>query len=600
MNSMPITLQQKIVCLENRRQWIPLAGPEAEELMVLTWPADIVPIGRPVRKDQGWLVEVEAHDRRLAYAPVRVRASQHGQRVECDIPSRIFADKELFLCFATTSNFHWGHDPSMVGELEAAGSKEGWPDAYGDPLRFHGHAYPSSRYFAEGVHAQGFPMTWMIDGDVARAGATEITRFHQQHGDDVALLPSSYFFGNPVNYNTEKTLDETIAVLDATRTAVQRAFAAQGWPLQASILGVDSWVGAAGTHWIQAAAKAGMRGVFGICFDHETCDTSTYHEGAPWECYRMQSGNFRYPSDNPADLWAFPWTLRDMCNSFLHYPQASVWFSTDPDDIKGCQIMENQPDYWNLLVDNHLKSLAHSDFGCLVIHNEDHDAHRVWSQNYIRNFLEKLPRDTVVPATFHEVQLWLDLRYADGSHPKLLIEADDPLRCHDAVHAFLSTNQWSKERWNPGSDWKTKDGRNPTVVCAYDLEARWFAVEGEPVPRQYIAYTKPVAFAETGTSPKERIPVLSDWQEAIAADGNSLTVTFRANIAFLRLPLLWWNRPELQAERKTRTASIVVGDIHAGENRITVRIVGAPLAATAVAPNVGVPLAATAVEKHNA
>ena len=125
----------------------------------------------------------------------------------------------------------------------------------------------------------------------------------------------AYFSANPVNYNTGKTLDETVAVPAATQTTVQRAFAAHGWPLLTSILGVDAWVGSPGTHWIQAAAHVGLRGVFGICFDHETCDTSAYHEGAPWECYRMQPDNFRYPSSNPTDLWAFPWTMRDLCNS---------------------------------------------------------------------------------------------------------------------------------------------------------------------------------------------------------------------------------------------------------------------------------------------
>ena len=57
----------------------------------------------------------------------------------------------------------------------------------------------------------------------------------------------------------------------------------------------------------------------------------------------------------------------------------------------------------------------------------------------------------------------------------------------------------------------------------------------------------------------------------VSADGKTLTVSFRSDAAFPQLPLLWWNRPEIQAQRKTRTASIIVADISIGEDRIAIQ-----------------------------
>lgn len=560
-----VRVEQKIVALDNREQVVPLAGADADAVRVELAPADLA-FGMPVRGARGWEAPVRAGTRRLAHAPVRLALTAGGVTHTVDIPSRIFGDREGFLCMATTSNFHWGHHPGRVAEMEALG--KGWPDLMRDPLIDHGHAYPSARYFAEGVHACGLPMTWILDGMVAEAGAAEIARWHQTHGDDVGLLPPSFFFKNPINYNTERTPEETLAVLDATRERVQRAFAGAGWLMAPAFAGVDQWVGSLGTHWLQSAAAIGLRGVWGICHDHVTCDGSVHHEGAPWEPYRMRPDNFRYPSTDANHLWAFPWTARDLCNSFLHYPGASVWFSTDPDDITGISITPNQHDYWDRMLRDHVASLAHSDFFCFVMHNEDHDAHRERSRNYIMGFLKRLPRE-VVPATLHEVLLWLELRYPDGTHPTQLVEARDPLTCHDAIDAFLRGSPYTRDAWKPEAYWKTCGGHNPTVICAYDAASRWYAVEGERLPRQFIDYTAPSAFRETGESPKAALPTLTDWTET--EDGPNLRVTFHADRAFPRLPLIWWDRPELRGDRATSRTRIVVADVRAGANIIHVR-----------------------------
>ncbi|MNN85551.1 hypothetical protein D3C81_2028550 [compost metagenome] len=98
------------------------------------------------------------------------------------------------------------------------------------------------------------------------------------------------------------------------------------------------------------------------------------------------------------------------------------------------------------------------------------------------------------------------------------------------------------------------------------------AWEGEQVPNQYIDYAAPGDFAETGTSPKKPVPVLTDWQETweTTPEGKVLTVSFTADRDFARLPLIWWDRPELDGDAKTERTVIRYVDVVKGRNGCTV------------------------------
>ncbi len=542
------SLRQKLIVVSDSLQTVTLAGPDVEALEVLSMPADLALEGSPTLTADGWQLKVRSGARRLKYEAVTIRLRVGGDWMEQKVPSRIFGSKELFLCITTTSNFHWGHSPQRVGEMEERGGA--WWDLMGDPLLYHGHAYASSRYMAEGAHKYGLPVTWLIDGNVAKAGASEISQWHFQHGDDVGILPPSYFFKNAINYNTDRPVEDAQAVWNNTRREIQQAMSAQQWFMQPGIGAVDQWVGSLGSRWIEAGRRAGLRGFWGICHDHETCDGSLYHEGAPWEPYRMSAGNFRYPTLDEPGPWAFPWTSRDHCNSFLEYPGASCVYSTDPDDIAGVGILANQPDYFDRILSNHLGSLDQSDFGCLVIHNEDHDAHRVASENFLEQFYARIPK-TIVPATLEEVAQWLELRFPLGTHPSQLLESHDPLTCHDIVSDKRVNNPHGA--WKIPAHWKSVNGHNPTVLSYYGADARWAAIEGERVPRQYIDYRAKKAFNETGTSPKETMPVLSNWKQS---DGQ---ITFTADRVFRQLPLVFWDGPR---------SRVVLTDIVVGQNTL--------------------------------
>jgi len=285
----------------------------------------------------------------------------------------------------------------------------------------------------------------------------------------------------------------------------------------------------------------------------------------------MRAGNFRYPSLKGDDLWSFNWTTRDLVNSFLEYPGASVRYSTDPDDITGCGILQNQPDYWIRILNGLLENTGSCDFSCMLIHNEDHDAHRRASEEYLEHFYSKLPRQ-VLPATLEEVLQWLQIRFPAGTHPRQLLELHDPITCHDHVAKAIGQNPYSN--WKPPRHWKKNRGHNPSVLCYYGPEARWAAVQGSRLPFQYIDYKAPARFQETGTSPKPILPRIKNWMEKIEKNNGKLflRVEFEADRSFPSLPLIWWKNPGISTPLQTKNTRILPFKIKRGHNILRIKL----------------------------
>lgn len=558
MNKLP----QKLIFLAGETRTVKLSI-EAAHVAVISCPDNLVLVRPPAPVSDGWNLEFRATERRAnEYGRIEVRVTASNGEFTAQILSRVLGRKEFFFCVVTTCNTHWGFDPSRVCLCDVDGVED-FSACSGDPLVFHGHAFSSSRYMATAAHQFNLPMTWLIDHTVAKDHGKELKRFHDQFGDDAGVLPSSYFFDNPVNYNLDRSLEDAVGVLQGTIAGIQRELGDSGWVPDIKVGGIDQWVGGLGNRWIEAARRVGLRGLWGTAFDHVTCDTSMFHEGLPWDVYRMSKENFRYPSGNASDPWGFPWTTRDLVNSFHEYPGSSVFYSTDPDDIRGCGIMNNQPDYWDLLLAGLLENFEHNQSTCFVIHNEDHDAHRVWSQNYLLQFFSRLPSG-IVKATLDEVTQWLDLCYLDGQHPRQALELQDPLRCHDAVFKARAPRGFV-----PHSKWKTKGGVNPGVVVFYDASSRWMASEGAHLPEQLIDYSLRVEFQETGVSPKVELPRISSWKELVSKTdtGLHIEVTFESDRAMKNLPLIFWGAVAPRGSQRMKNASVIWTDVNEGCNK---------------------------------
>ncbi len=561
--------RQKLITICNRRQKVVLAQAGMTDVRIISCPVDLQPIGQPTVEGNTWIIEIEAGDRRITFSPIVVEGTIEGKLHTQEIPTRIFGEKECFVCVTTTTNFH-------VGGAVQKYHKTTYSKWGGDPLTHHGHNFPVSWNMAVKAHDYGYPVTFIIDGDVAESGGDLLVKSHFEFGDDIAVMTSSYWTSNPVNFNTSRPPEDACEILKITRANVQEAFFRRGLSIAPLVAGTDQMVGSFGSNWSQAAQKNDFRGQWGACFDHETCDTSVYHEGMPWDAYRTNPLNFRYPKSGDHTLWVYPWTVFDICNSFLEYPNAAAYYNSE--SMQWLYPHQKDYAYRNLL--GRMQSMGSCDFACFVFHDEDHD---IWHPTLLAAmdaFLAQAEgiREQFLPATLEEVTQWLDLRYPDGNHPANLVEMPDPLTNHEEWArvrnyrfdawgpAFPPTNCWTQPH---PEHWQSVNGHNPTMLVFYDETSRWATREGEYVPRQYIDYTKTEGFEETGTTPKERLPVLANWQEEADGDGH-LQISFTADCDFKRLPLVWWDRPTISGERSTARTQVRFVDITAGENKIKV------------------------------
>ncbi|MBN2658996.1 MAG: hypothetical protein JXR86_18220 [Spirochaetales bacterium] len=334
------------------------------------------------------------------------------------IPYVVFRERETFLALVISSNFHDGFDP----ESYTFGSED-------NPVSGHGY-FKAKRTLGELYHSRNYPVTWLIDPVVARQASEDISDWHFRYFDDYGIMPSSFFNHNAVNYNLEKSPEETKAFLAEQRRETEKFF-----DFPTKICGIDQWVGSVGNRFARAASELGFEGIWGMGYDHFTCDTSMFHRGCPWDMYKPDPDNVRLPSASPSRLWAFQWTSRDLINT-VHTPtgsSGSVVFSTDPDDIRQTNIMASQADYYNRMLAQYHRNRSRNKSVVFLIHQEDHDMHFEEDNRYLVNFLDHISEE-VTPATLEEIAVYMNLRHKADESSAQFMEMEDPLTCQKDVH----------------------------------------------------------------------------------------------------------------------------------------------------------------------
>ncbi|MCX7717014.1 MAG: hypothetical protein N2111_01240 [Candidatus Sumerlaeaceae bacterium] len=432
---------------------------------------------------QEWALPLEA------VAPGRGVARLQVNGVPREVPVAVFRPREFFLCLVLSSNHHVGFDP--YGYLFGGGPEN---------LVLEGDAWPKLRQLERMCHMRNLPVTWLIDDRVARKAAADISRWRTEFGDEYGVLPPSRIHHNAVNYNTERSAAETLDLLEHCKSATESCF-----DFFTDTIGVDQFVGSVGGHFTEAARDLGACALWGMGFDHRTCDTSMYHRGCPWDTYRASLRNYRIPANGGPGPWMFQWTTRDAMLSLRSPddgPGGAVIFSTDPDDMRNSRIMFEQPDYWSDLLSayraNFSAGPAHAgdglnDYFCFLIHQEDHDCHFPENADLLRRFLDATAGQTT-PATIGEVAEWLSLRYGADSHPAQALWMPDLLRCHDRVVWYAGVRK--------PADWPAGGETYPPAILYYDSSAMWYVSDGEPLPRRFFDYGAQHPVAETDVYPE--------------------------------------------------------------------------------------------------
>jgi len=401
-----------------------------------------------------------------------------------------FSDKEAFLVTALSCNHHEGWNPALQNRLPH--EKCCGPDK-------KGNAFIHVKNLARILHSCEFPITWFIDLPTAQQNLKFFTIRQDQYYDEIAFMPSSYSHFNPVNYNLEKSPEQTLKMIKNGKEELERLF-----QQRITTLAIDQFIGSVGTHFVQAAAELGMKALWGVGFDHVSCDTSMFHGGCPWNPYRPDKGNFRIPGKDPYPLWIFQWTFRDLINT-VHTPggaSGAVMFSTDVDDILAAQIAGNQEDYYLRMANELIENKKHNDMLVLTIHQEDHDS---WNQAgcsyYERFFLKLYQMEVFTPATMGEVADWLNLKFPYPGQPTQKLYLHDPLLCKDDV-IFVHPDIKKPDDWPPGEE------TYPPHVFFYNSDYQLIFQEKSPIPFRFIDYTKSYPVPENGIYPHEELPLV--------------------------------------------------------------------------------------------
>lgn len=478
---------------------------------------------------------------------IRMRALRPGRGVIririagelFEVPAAVFRSREFFLCMVLSSNYHYGWDPLcfLIGNTP-------------EQLELEGDAWLKLRQLEKMYHMRGIPVTWLIDEKVAAKAAPQIRQWHAEFGDDYGVMPTSYIHHATVNFNIQKSADE---VTEFMRDAIRKTEAM--FDFYTTTFAIDQWLGSVGGNFTEGAYRLGLNGLWGVGFDHRTCDTSMFHRGCPWDVYKPDRANFRIPAGHPSRLWMYQWTTRDVLLS-MHSPDSgpsgAVVFSTDPDDVFSSRIMFEQPDYWELFYRGYRRHFAPQDHGqgedgdtcgtpelnnmfCFLIHQEDHDCHRPENADLLRRFLDSVA-GTATFATLEEVSAWLNLRYAPEEHPGQIMLTKDHLRCHSKVVWYAGVQK--------PPDWPEDPDCYPPSMLFYSSEMMWCANEGEELPWRFFDYTPRTAVEETGAYPESdlRKIVRCTGLRASVEDGGFLVeASLVSERAFSKVPLILWH-----------------------------------------------------------
>lgn len=430
-----------------------------------------------------------------------------------EIPAVGFREKEYFMCLVISSNYHIGMDPEayVIGVQPDGSVPEG-----------HGFEKVCRELVEPYVRSHRHPVTWLIDEAVAIAGGERINRWHKEFADDYGIMPPSYIHYNAVNYNQSKTVPQITEALRAEKQAVESHF-----PYYTDIIGIDQFIGSIDDPFVKACEALGIHGLWGVGFDHFSCDTSMPHRGAPWDCYKPDDENMRRPAPYASSLWAFQWTQRDLLNTFktpTGESSGSVIFSTDVDDIRTAHIMEHQEDYYNRMVEEYYHSvmdIPQNDFGVFLMHQEDHDTGFQDNNAYWGRFLDTL-QTPVTFATLYEVAAWLNLKYPGRNHPAQIIRMADCLTCKEEmefVHGIQKPADW---------------GVYPPHVFYYDRDYQIIIRQGNPIPLRLIDYKSNLPLVNRNYPEEAVLATLHSQQ----IQGDYYIAQLTVDKEYVRLPLL--------------------------------------------------------------
>ena len=532
--------------------------------------------------------------------------SEDDEKVnEIKVRVKTLTDKEFFIVFCLQANYHHGWDPSWLPQFypDLIGGDPGYiarkkagkvgPGVFSSAYKYLIDASDAEQYnirfkpLEKIYHEYGVPISWLIDEIVAEELAAKIVNWHEKYGDTFSILPTSFFYKNEVNFNTDRPFIEAKRLLRKTRTETIKAFNKRRFSRYPLVAGIDQWVGSIGTNFVDAALDLGLKGLWGMGWDHEECDGSMYHRGAPWNAYKPSRYQFRIPirENEKYELFLFQWTVRDLVNTLHLSPFGSTIYSTDPDDLRSNDIIkQKKPHYMMELLYNYLKNMKHNEYFVFIIHQEDHDSHFQENNEYLEEFLVQLTEEKppgVVIATLEEVVQWLCIKYPDNEAPWQLLELEDPLE--PKMRSSIREKRMMRilQKYDPEDDDELEKiivehfptSKLPTHIAYFDRDIMFLGYKPYHLPIQLWDYRLQEEWCvnEIGQYPLSILPKIDILEEHM---DKTYSVRFLSNKFYSQLPWIIWN-PRFQLKKgvskelamQSEKVIIFFMNVQAGENK---------------------------------
>ncbi len=323
------------------------------------------------------------------------------------------------------------------------------------------------RLLADTLHPHGVKITWLVSPESAALAADDLTRWHEEFGDAVAVQPPPL----------EGTAEDKKRLVAEARDAIQTT-------LPWATLTV-----AGGCHTDPDAPAVledlGFEGLWGFCWEQIEVDAIT-DRGCPWGFYYMGRANRLKPAKGDGVV-AMEWTARDLLKSF--HSGNPCLYSTDPNDVaRGGICAWDDIAYWRDMADNYLRNTRYNDHVFLLQHQEAHEMER---STVAECYTDEDIRESAVMLE----EFVRHLKEAGGRSVRMLTlpEAARLYRERNAQTAssYMLWDDAPTPQYNPDYAWSTPCGPWPKTFLHCDRGAQMMFIEGKVEPVCVRNYGRP-------------------------------------------------------------------------------------------------------------
>lgn len=256
---------------------------------------------------------------------------------------------------------------------------------YVDKKWGHGMPFEGIKRLADVAHADGVPVTWLINPKSAEEGKDLFKEYHDKYGDAIGYILTG-------GIDVEKQWgDESYLYKHLSNKKLAELIKGELDSIKKSLPWADIQIGGGGyrsNRIIKIFEDLGLTAVWGHCWEQTYTDNIS-DRGAPWGFYYASHDGYKAPARYERGLVAIEWTARDLNIAFRTGKPET--YSTDPNDVGRAGICDGkQCEYWKWMTDQYARNTKYNKMVPLAVHQEAHEMQNdiIYSHPYNNNEIE--------------------------------------------------------------------------------------------------------------------------------------------------------------------------------------------------------------------